>query len=153
MKQILSRNLAQAPSHLNFYIFSVSSNHFSNHDVNIKQVSCIKSYTFNDFVCTIFYPWFTSKFDFRKLSLLSISCFSNKLTILSQNKYFFSESWIIIGSADGKQEFSDNPHPNILALFSNLADAWINRNETILDIDNNKLCTRVASRVIERLKI
>ena len=54
MKQILSRNLAQAPSHLNFCIFSVSSNHFSNHDVNIKQVSCIKSYTFNDFVLAKF---------------------------------------------------------------------------------------------------
>ena len=83
MKQILSRNLAQAPSDLNFYIFSASSNHFSNHDVNIKQVSCIKNYTFNDFVLAQF--CILGLRQSLTLKSLSISRFMNKLTILSQN--------------------------------------------------------------------
>ena len=46
-KQIFGRNLPQPPSHLNFLTFSVTSKHFSNHDKNIMQVSCVKSSRFN----------------------------------------------------------------------------------------------------------
>ena len=41
-KQIFGRNSAQSPSNLNFWTFAVTSKHFSNHDENIKQVSCVK---------------------------------------------------------------------------------------------------------------
>ena len=53
--KIFDRNLTQSPSHFNFWIFFVSSKHLSNHDVNIKQVSCVKSSKFNDFVLALFY--------------------------------------------------------------------------------------------------
>ena len=53
-KQISGRNLTQRPSHLKFWIFSVSSKNFSNHDVNKKQVSCVKSSKFNGFVLALF---------------------------------------------------------------------------------------------------
>ena len=46
--------LAQSPPHLNFWMFSVSSEHFSNHDPNIKQVICVKSSKFNGFVLALF---------------------------------------------------------------------------------------------------
>ena len=46
-KQIFCRNLPQPPSHLNFLTFSVTSKHFSNHDKNIMQVSCVKSSRFH----------------------------------------------------------------------------------------------------------
>ena len=45
-----------------------------------------------------------------------------------------------------------NPDLNILALFNNLAQIRIATSKTILDIKYNKLGTRVASRVAERLK-
>ena len=51
-----------------------------------------------------------------------------------------------------KEKFSDNPAQNILALFNTLADVLIPTNKTILDIQYNKLGTRVASRVAERLR-
>ena len=54
-KQIFGRNLVQSPSHLNLWIFSVTSKHFSNHDKNIKQVSCVKSSKFNSFVLALFF--------------------------------------------------------------------------------------------------
>ena len=67
-----------------------NSKHFSNHDVNIKQCSSVTSTKFNGFcVSSILYSSFQSKFDFRNLSTLPISCFLNKLTFLSQNWYFF----------------------------------------------------------------
>ena len=53
--KIFDRNLTQSPSHFNFWIFFVSSKHLSNHDVNIKQVSCVKSSKFNGFVLALFY--------------------------------------------------------------------------------------------------
>ena len=53
-KQIFCRNLAQSPSHLNFWKISVTSKHFSNHDKNIKHVSCIKISKFNGFVLALF---------------------------------------------------------------------------------------------------
>ena len=34
--------------------FSLTSKHFSNHDKNIKQVSCVKSSKFNGFVLALF---------------------------------------------------------------------------------------------------
>ena len=52
--KFFSRNLAQSPSHLNFWKISVTSKHFSNHDKNIKQVSCVKSSKFNGFVLALF---------------------------------------------------------------------------------------------------
>ena len=54
-KQIFDHNLVQSPSNLNFSIYSVISKFFSNHDVNIKQVSCVKSSKCNDFVLTLFF--------------------------------------------------------------------------------------------------
>ena len=48
------RNLAQSPFHLNFWIFSVSSKHFSNDDVDLKQLSCVKSSKFYGFVLPLF---------------------------------------------------------------------------------------------------
>ena len=45
-----------------------------------------------------------------------------------------------------------NPGHNILALFNNLAQVRITTSKTILDIKYNKVGTRVASRVAERLK-
>ena len=42
-------------------------------------------------VSTILYPCFRSKFDFRELSALPISCFLNELTFLSQNQYFLDK--------------------------------------------------------------
>ena len=42
MKQILDRNRIQCPSHMIFWIFFVTSKNFSNHDVNMKQVSSVK---------------------------------------------------------------------------------------------------------------
>ena len=53
-KQIFDRNLLKSPSHLNFWTFSVTSKYFSNHDENIKQVSCVKSSKFNGFVLALF---------------------------------------------------------------------------------------------------
>ena len=51
---IFGRGLAQSPSHLNFWTFSITSKHFSNHDKTIKQVSYVKSYKFNSFVLALF---------------------------------------------------------------------------------------------------
>ena len=45
-----------------------------------------------------------------------------------------------------------NPGHNIWALFNNLAQVGIATSKTMLDIQYNKLGTRVASRVAERLK-
>ena len=53
-KQTFGCNLAQCPSHLNIWIFSVTAKHFSNHDVNIKQGSSVKNSKFNDFVLALF---------------------------------------------------------------------------------------------------
>ena len=47
-------NLAQFPSHMNYSIFSLTSKHFSNHDVNINQSSSVKSSKFNGFVLALF---------------------------------------------------------------------------------------------------
>ena len=38
-----------------FGIYSVTSKHFSNHEVNIKQVSSVKSSNFNGFVLEVFF--------------------------------------------------------------------------------------------------
>ena len=46
-KQIFIRNLSQSPSRLNVWTLSVTSKHFSNHDKNIMQVSCVKSSRFH----------------------------------------------------------------------------------------------------------
>ena len=48
------RNLAHSPSHLNFWVFSVTSKHLSSHDPNIKQASFVKSSKFNGFVLALF---------------------------------------------------------------------------------------------------
>ena len=53
-KQIFSRNLAQSPSHLNFWTFSVTSKHFFNHDENTKLFSCVKRSKFNGFMLALF---------------------------------------------------------------------------------------------------
>ena len=39
-----------------------------------------------------------------------------------------------------------------MAIFNNLAYVWITTSKTILDFQDNKLGTRIASRVAERLK-
>ena len=52
---ILGRNLSQCPSYLNFWTFSVTSKHFSNHDKNIQQVSCVKNFIFNGFLLALFW--------------------------------------------------------------------------------------------------
>ena len=44
-----------------------------------------------------------------------------------------------------------NPGHGILALFNNLVQVRVTTSKTILDIQYNKLGTRVASRVVERL--
>ena len=36
---------------------------------------------------------------------------------------------------------------NVFALFNNLAQVWITTSKTILDIEDNKLGTRVAKRL------
>ena len=38
-----------------FFIFPVTSKNFSNHDVNMKQVSSVKSSKLNDFVLALFF--------------------------------------------------------------------------------------------------
>ena len=53
-KQIFCCNMAQSLSHLNFWKISVTSKHFSNHDKNIQQIICVKSYKFNGFVLALF---------------------------------------------------------------------------------------------------
>ena len=53
-KKFFSHNLAQSLSHLNFWIVPVISKHFSNHDVNIKQVRSVESSKFNGFVLELF---------------------------------------------------------------------------------------------------
>ena len=63
----------------------------------------------------------------------------------------FLESWIITGCVESKRKFPENPSHNILAFFNNLARVWIPTSKTILDIYHNKLVTRAASRVAERL--
>ena len=53
-KQIFGRNLVQSSSHFNYWIFSVTSKHFSNRDLNIKQISSLKSSKFIGFVLALF---------------------------------------------------------------------------------------------------
>ena len=53
-KQILGRSFAQSPSQWKFSVFYVTSKRFSNHHVNIKQVSSVKSSKFNGFVLVLF---------------------------------------------------------------------------------------------------
>ena len=53
-KQSFNRNFARSSSHLNFLIFSVTSKHFSNHDQNRNQVSCVKCCKSNGFVLGLF---------------------------------------------------------------------------------------------------
>ena len=48
-KQFFGRNFGQSPSHLNFSIFSVTSEQFYNHDVNINGIISVKSSKFNGF--------------------------------------------------------------------------------------------------------
>ena len=52
--KFFASNLARSPSHLNLWIFSLSSKDFSFHDVNMKQVDCVKSSKFNSFVLALF---------------------------------------------------------------------------------------------------
>ena len=52
---MFGHNLARSPSQLNFWNISVTSKHFSNHEVNIKQVSSVKSSNFNGFVLEVFF--------------------------------------------------------------------------------------------------
>ena len=51
---IIGRILAQSPSHMDFWIISVTSKPFSNHDVNIKQVGSVRSSKLNSFVLALF---------------------------------------------------------------------------------------------------
>ena len=104
-------------SDLNLRIFSIISKHFSNHDVNIKEDKCVKSFKFNGFFTSILYPWFKSKLDFRKLSTWTISYFLNELIFLSQNEHFLPGSCIIIGGVESKSRCSDNPVHTILGFF------------------------------------
>ena len=53
-RTIIGRNLAQSPSHMDFWIISVTSKPFSNHDVNMKQVSSVRSSKSNGFVLELF---------------------------------------------------------------------------------------------------
>ena len=48
--------------------------------------------------------------------------------------------------------FIFNPGHNIFAIFNNLAYVWITTSTTTLDFQDNKLGTRIASRVAERFK-
>ena len=52
--QTFGRNFPQCPSHLKFCTFSVISKYLSNHDKNINQVSCVKSFRFHSFVLALF---------------------------------------------------------------------------------------------------
>ena len=53
-KQIFGRSTAQSPSSMNFWMSSVTSKHFSNNHVNIKQVNSIKSSKLNGFTLAVF---------------------------------------------------------------------------------------------------
>ena len=53
-KQLFDFNWDQSPSHLNFWIFSLISKHFSNLDGNKKRVSSLKSCKFNDLLLALF---------------------------------------------------------------------------------------------------
>ena len=74
------------------------------------------------------------KFDFRKLSTLSISCFLIELTLLSQSVYSFQIVESSLEMYRVKEKFSDNPDNNILALFNNLSQVRIATSKIILDI-------------------
>ena len=86
-----NKSLAVACPHLfhmlNFWVFSVVPEHFSKHNVNIKQVSPVKSSRFNGFVLALFCILVLSQ-NFRKLSPLPISCFLKEVISLRQNWYF-----------------------------------------------------------------
>ena len=51
---IIARNLAQSPSHMDFWIISVTSKPFSNHGVNMKQAGSVRSSKLNGFVLALF---------------------------------------------------------------------------------------------------
>ena len=99
-KQIFGLNSTQSPSNLGFWTFSVASKHFFNHHKNIKQVSCIK--VLNIMVSTILYLWFRSKFDFRKHSTLTISCFLEGTNIFEPEWVLFQTKYIKDNDCDIK---------------------------------------------------
>ena len=51
------------------------------------------------------------------------------------------------------KNYTFKPSHNILTLFNNLAQVRITTSKTIPDIHNNKLATRVASRVPNELRL
>ena len=51
---LFSCNLAESATHLNFWIFSVTSKSFSNNDGYINPVNSAKSTKFNGFVLALF---------------------------------------------------------------------------------------------------
>ena len=67
-KQIFSPTLPQFFSNLNFWEFSVTLNHFSNNNKNIKQVSCVKVPNLMVLCKQYFVYLIWLKFGFRKLS-------------------------------------------------------------------------------------
>ena len=75
-----------------------------------------------------------SKFDFRKLSTLLISCFLKEPTFWSQSGYFFQIAESLLEVQRVKEEFSDNPGLNILTLFKSLSQNRITASKTTLDI-------------------
>ena len=84
-EQTFGRNLPKSPSHLNLRDFSLTSKHFPNNDVNINQVSSVKSSPFNGFLLALF-----CIFGLRQNFTLE-NFFLNDLTFLSQNRYFFQK--------------------------------------------------------------
>ena len=114
-------NLAHCASHLNFWIFSVTSKHFSDNYVNIKQISSVKISKFNGFVLALFCILsLAQRLHLEEFQLCWL--IFPEWTNFSQPKLvLFSKCCIIIRSVESKRHFSDNPCHNILALLENSA--------------------------------
>ena len=72
----------------------VTSKHFFNHDVNMERATSVISAEVNGLVLALFFffcHWFRSKFDFRKIWTLLITCFLNDLTFFNQNLHSFQK--------------------------------------------------------------
>ena len=82
----------QSLSHLTFWIYSVGSKSFLNHDVNIKVVSCVKSQKFNACVLALICILVLGQsLNLENFQLCLLVVYLNKLTFLSQSYHFFQE--------------------------------------------------------------
>ena len=106
---------------MNYSIFSLTSKHFSNHDVNINQSSSVKSSKFNGFVLALFCILSLGQNLTLENFPLGWFDFSEQTNIFEPKFVLFRESWIFIGRVVGKIKFYDNPGHNILAVLNNFA--------------------------------